>query len=303
MDHQQLDRTFRDAVSAIDAGDQSTLERLLKAKPDAAWERLKTPGPWLCEKFGGKLPDFFRDPYLLWFVAEDPIRNGRLPANIVPMAKVIIKHIRRGNPATLQEQLDYALRLISWSTVARDCGVQIGLIDLLADAGAALDGNPDNALVNRNIVAAEHLVLRGAKLTLSTALCLGRCEDLSRLAANATVSQRQFALVLAALSGKAAALRRLIQLGADVNAPSPDLYCHGTPLHHAVCSGDLETVKVLVEAGADPNAKDTAWQGTPLGWAEHYVQDKKLDEQKKRYASIVSYLRERISANPSVANS
>jgi hypothetical protein len=28
-----------------------------------------------------------------------------------------------------------------------------------------------------------------------------------------------------------------------------------------------------VEAGADLNAKDTAWNGTPLGWAEHYVRE------------------------------
>jgi hypothetical protein len=43
-------------------------------------------------------------------------------------------------------------------------------------------------------------------------------------------------------------------------------YSHATALHPAVCSASLETVTVLVEAGARLNAKDTAWNGTP---AEH----------------------------------
>ena len=71
-------------------------------------------------------------------------------------------------------------------------------------------------------------------------------------------------------SGKAEALRRMVRAGVDVNAPSADLYPHGTPLHHAVSSGRLEAVKALVEAGATRTAKDSAWGGTPLGWAEHF---------------------------------
>jgi hypothetical protein len=53
-------------------------------------------------------------------------------------------------------------------------------------------------------------------------------------------------------------------------APSTHLYAHATPLHHGVCSGSLDAVKALVEAGAELYARDTVYQGTPLGWAEHY---------------------------------
>lgn len=53
----------------------------------------------------------------------------------------------------------------------------------------------------------------------------------------------------------------------------------------------LESVRVLVEAGADPVAQDTAWQGTPLGWALHYVEEKKRDDERARYAEIAAYLR------------
>ncbi|MCW5560118.1 MAG: ankyrin repeat domain-containing protein, partial [Verrucomicrobiae bacterium] len=244
-------------------------------------------------------PGFFQQPYLLWFVAEDPVRAGRLPGNIGRMARAIIQCVRQGNPASLQEQLDYALRLVSWSTVARDGGVQLELIDVLADAGALLEGNPNNALVNGNVAAAEHLVRRGAALTLATALCLERWTEVAQLAAAATGAERQFALVLAALNGRAEALRRMIRIGVDVNAPSPDLYSHGTPLHHAVCSGCLEAVQVLVEAGANPRAQDTAWQGTPLGWALHYVEEKKREDERARYSEIAAYLRKQIAAGSS----
>jgi peptide-methionine (S)-S-oxide reductase len=73
--------------------------------------------------------------------------------------------------------------------------------------------------------------------------------------------------------------------------PSADLYAHGTPLHHAVCSGSLDAVRVLVEAGADLARPDLAWGGTPLGWAEHYLSETKGDKLGKQYAEIAAYLR------------
>lgn len=288
-----LDALFRDAVAAIDAGDVPALERLLAEHPRLVSERLESPGEWLRKHVGGALDGFFARPYLLWFVAEDPVRNGKLPKNIAEIARAIIAAARREAVANLQEQLDYALSLVSWSGIAHQCGVQIELIDVLVDAGASPDGNSDNALVNGHVAAAEHLVKRGATLTLATALCLGRWDDAMRLAPTTRPSDRQFAFVLAALNGKAEALRRMIALGIDVNRPSADLYSHGTPLHHAVCSGSLEAVKVLVEAGADLNAKDTAWKGTPLSWAEHYQEEYARDERRKPYDSIADYLRAR----------
>src|SRR5262249_30179421 len=147
---------------------------------------------------------------------------------------------------------DSTLRLVCWSGVARRCGVQIELIDVLLDAGASPDGGPDNALVNGHVAAAGHLAERGAKLTLAAAVCLRRWDDALRLSAAASGPEKQFALVLASLNGKADAVEWLVRAGADVNRPSADLYAHGTPLHHAVCSGSLATVQALVEAGADP---------------------------------------------------
>ena len=74
---------------------------------------------------------------------------------------------------------------------------------------------------------------------------------------------------LAALNGKAEALARLLPLGVDLNAFTSGFYTHATPLHHAVWSGSLDAVKVLVEAGANLTTKDRAEHATPLGWAEY----------------------------------
>jgi peptide-methionine (S)-S-oxide reductase len=176
-DSNTLDALFQRAVSAIDTGDVNELEQLVAANPRLVRERLGSPGAWLRDKVGNALDGFFQRPYLLWFVAEDPVRNGQLPGNIADVTRAILRAVERESVETLREQLDHALRLVSWSWIARDCNVQIELIDLLIDAGAALDGNPENALVNSNVAAVVHLVERDAPVSLATALCLGRWDD------------------------------------------------------------------------------------------------------------------------------
>ena len=126
---------------------------------------------------------------------------------------------------------------------------------------------------------------------IASAVCLGRWNDAQRLLATANESKKQFALVLAALNGKSDAVKWVLEAGADVNQPSADLYSHGTPLHHAVCSGSMATVQALVEAGAETGTRDTAWNGTPLGWAEHYLSERKDADSQKRYGEIADYLR------------
>lgn len=190
-----------------------------------------------------------------------------MPSNIVDVTQAIIDCAKRAGVGSFQEQLDYALRLVALSWVARDCHLQIALLDVLIDAGASPDGAPHDALVNGNIAAAAHLVARGATLTLATALCLGRWDKVKRLGLVATPSERQFALILAALRGRAEALAHVIELGVNLNAPCAELYSHAPALHHAVSSGSLEAVKVL-------DVKDTVYGGTPLGWAEYGKHEK-----------------------------
>jgi len=286
----RLDDLFHQALDAIDAGDLHALERLLREHPELVQERLTKPGKWLRDQIGPALRGFFKDPYLLWFVSEDAPRQRTLPANIVDLTRAIIDAAKRERVESLQEQLDFTMRLVAWSGIAAECGVQIPLLEALIDAGARPGGDADSALVNGHVQAAEYLLARGGTLSLGTALCLDRWEDVPRLYAAADVAERRMAFVLAALNGKAESLRRMIALGADVNAPSQDLYAHGTPLHHAVCSGSLEAVQALVEAGAGVNTPDTAWHGSPLGWANHYTEEARDDERRRRYDAIATYL-------------
>ena len=53
-------------------------------------------------------------------------------------------------------------------------------------------------------------------------------------------------------------------------------------LHHAVYSGSLDAVNVLVDAGADLRIADKVHDGTPLDWAEY-----------GKHAEIAAYLRTR----------
>ena len=98
-------------------------------------------------------------------------------------------------------------------------------------------------------------------------------------------------LVQAALHGNVDGIKTLLQTDVGVSEVSPDLYSHATPLHHAVWSGSLDAVKILVEAGADLVVMDTVHEATPLGWAE-YAQETHADPVKAmQYAAIADYLR------------
>jgi len=282
MNSDTFDKLFQQAVAAIDDGDEKTLKQLLDAHPELATERLCFPGEWVTKVIGDALNGFFKDPYLLWFVSEDAVRNGKLPMNIAAIASIIIQKTKSKNAANLQEQLDYALKLVAWSVVARDGGVQIELLNVLINSGAKINGVSNDALVNGNFDAARLLIERGGELTLPTALCLEKWEEADKLALNATDDVKQFSFVLAALNGKAEAVSRAIGYGVDINKPSNQLYSHGSPLHHAVWSGSLDTVKILINAGANLNARDSLWDGTPLGWSEY-------GNRKE----IVEYLKER----------
>ena len=142
--------------------------------------------------------------------------------------------------------------------------------EALGDAGADLDAALPAALAHREVAAAERLLERGATLTLPAAVCTGRAADIPRLGRMASIPDRQAALACATLYGQAETLATSIGLGVDVNGFSPPgFHPHGTALHHAVDSGSLETVKVLVEAGAELHTRDRAHNGTPLDWAEY----------------------------------
>ncbi len=72
------------------------------------------------------------------------------------------------------------------------------------------------------------------------------------------------ALFAAARKGDLAAVRE--RLAAGVNANAKTAY-GATALSFASGKGHLDVVRVLLEAKADPNVKDTFYQATPMTWA------------------------------------
>ncbi|HKZ79210.1 MAG TPA: ankyrin repeat domain-containing protein [Pyrinomonadaceae bacterium] len=273
------------AIAAIAAGDVNALESVIAAHPELVHSPLDFSE--LRALLGASLFEegYFRQPYLLWFVAENPVRTGQLPKNIAQVTQAIIEGAKRAHVETLQHQIDYTLSLVCSGRVSRECGVQRKLIDVLVNAGADVDGTLVPALAHCELAAAEHLLERGATLTLLAAVCTGRMDDARRLGPLASSEARQLALAGAALYGKTEALTMLIDLGADVNAFCPHgFHPHATVLHNAVSSGSLDAVTVLVEAGADIRKRDRLYQGPPLGWAIY-----------GKHAEIVAYIREALA--------
>lgn len=275
------DPIFREAVEAIDAGNITALLDLLTAHPQLIYTRLDIP-----------TEGYFKQPYLIWFVADNPIRNKKLPPNIVDITRLLIETARKNTFDDYQHYIDYTLGLVSTGSIPRDCGVQIEMIDLLIDAGAS-PGGGIGALAHGNIDAARHLIERGGEQTLATAVGLDMIDDINQLLTNATSTDKEIALMMAAFYGKTDIIKRLIENGVNVNAyllPSSGFHSHASALHQAIYSTSLECVKALIEAGANLEAKDLAYGGTPLGWAMYMPTEETDQEKIRKYAEIEQYL-------------
>jgi len=274
---------FRQAVEAIETGDIGLLTTLITENQRLVRNKLDLPEP-----------GYFQNPYLLWFVADNPIRNGKLPANIVDVTELLIGYVKEFAADTAQQQLDYALGLVATGRIPKECGVQIALMDVLIDAGAKPGGGL-GALAHGNFDAAAHLIKRGGKLTLAEAIGLDRMDDVIRFAAGADKAELLVALTVAGFYGKAHMITYLLNLGANPNGyPENNVgfHSHATPLHQAVYSGSLECVKLLVGAEARLDMTDKIYNGTPLGWARYMENDESPNEESRRnFAEIAAYLR------------
>ena len=280
------DPVFREAVDAIDTGDVAALRLVLDAHPELVTTRLKTP----------KEKGYFKDPYLLWFVADNPIRHPRLPDNIVEITRVLLQVLQQRKARHYQKQVDYALGLVSTGRIPKECGVQITLMDLLISEGAKVKGSVLGVIGHQNFEAARYLLSKGSDYDLATAVGLGNGEDAALLAAAASPSQKYVALMVASFFGNDDMIRMLLDCGADPNGKGEKedfggFHSHASALHQAVYSGSFASVQLLVEAGASLNATDKGYNGTPLDWAMHMrAEEAETGQQREQFAAIADYL-------------
>src|SRR5882724_2856716 len=252
--HQRIeDPTFRRAVELIDSGDTAGLSAHLKQHPQLLRNRVVFEGG-----------NYFRNPTLLEFIAENPVRHGKLPRNIVDVAKVIL------DSGVELASRNETLMLVATGSVPRECGLQLPLINLLCDYGAEPDSAVQAAALHGELQSVDALLKRGARIDLPVAVALNRLDDFRGLLPTASSEARHLALALAAQYGHVEIVRLLLDAGEDPDRYNPvGGHSHSTPLHQAAGSGYENLVHLLVERGAKLDQKDILWHATPAGWAQY----------------------------------
>jgi|SRR5579872_3279508 len=264
---------FESAVEAVIHGEADTLKSLLRGHPDLIRARSTRITP--------HDPPMHRAT-LLHYVAANGVEGYRqkTPPNAVEIATILLE--AGAEPDALADMYGSectVMAMLVSSCHPAEAGVQAEIAELLVDFGASVDPYGAGSWTSPLMTAlafgygdsAEALVRRGAKVdNLAAAAGLGRIDDARRLLPTADAESRHRALALAAQHGHAGIVAMLLDAGEDPNRYNPPgNHAHSTPLHQAALAGHDSTVRLLVERGASPEIKDTVWQGTPLGWAEH----------------------------------
>lgn len=272
------DPSFRAAVNALQAGELASLNRLLDAEPRLLTERIREPD---CYRDSGR-DQYFLDPKLFWFVANNPTLLETMPANMPDIARALTA---RG---VGQEDLDYTLGLVMTSSAARKDGLQIPLVEVLVDAGARPKPNDlGGVLAHQETQIVEYLVAKGMPLTAPVAAALGRTDELPGLLAAASQADIEAALDLAVINSQTESVRQALQAGATVNRRSSQ-HRHSNPVHQAALNDNPDILDLLADAGADLQAVDDLWEGVPWGWAIHGGQASAIAWFEKRLGQPAS---------------
>ena len=156
------------------------------------------------------------------------------------MTEPLIDAIKKGDTATIATLLDSDPSLLRAKSG-----------DTSAILLALYHGKPD---------VARLLVERGATLTFAEAVALGDEQTVERMLASDASLAKSFsddgypAVGLAIFFRQPAIARRLLERGADVNAAARNAQ-KVAPLHAAAAVRDLDTMRLLLDRGADPNAR------------------------------------------------
>ena len=253
------DASLRAAVKAVQHGDTARLARLLDAEPRLL--HMRALGPEAYRK--ASRAQYFRDPRLFWFIANNPTLKRRMPDNMVEVAETMIA---RG---VEQADLDYALELVMTSAMAREQDLQAPLIRCLVQAGAVASSHAiDMTLGHWELEPVRQLLASGQPMTAPIAAAFGAVDRLPVLLVSATRDEIQRALGLAVINRQTEAARMALDSGADPNGFLP-VHTHSLPLHQAALDENLQLMELLVARGARTDIPDKLWGSTPLGWTIH----------------------------------
>ncbi len=129
-------------------------------------------------------------------------------------------------------------------------------------------------MTSAELVSAErgHRASHGNSLDLVAALALADSETAVRLLREnpRLIEADSGALHLMAKRKDVAAVKWLLDHGADPNGLWNHWDAAVTPLHLAVLGGHVEVARVLMDAGADPTIRDSKHDSDALGWAEFF---------------------------------
>jgi ankyrin repeat protein len=221
---------------------------------------------------------------LLHYIGANGVEDARqkTPPNAVEVATLLLD--AGAEPDALADMYGSKCTTMSMlvsSSHPAAAGVQLALAELLLDRGAACNGPGDKwqsvvlaALIFSFRETAEGLSKRCPPSDIVTLAGLGRAAEVERVLPQADAAQRHAALAIAAQLGHAEVVKLLLDAGEDPNRYNPPgFHAHATPLHQAVWTGQLDVVRLLVARGARLDIKDTIYRATPLGWAEYGKQD------------------------------
>ncbi len=258
---------FEAAVEAVVTGHSAALRTFLEADPSLVHARS---------------PRQHRAT-LLHYVGANGVESWRqrTPPEILEITRLLLA--RGAEVDALADMYDGSttLGLVATSIHPVRAGLQIPLMEVLLDHGAAID-LPGTAgrrgcivhgcLANGRPGAARFLVDRGAALNLEDAAGVGRLDWVQTcfqpdgtLTGGATWSQALSGLQWACAYGHPQVVEFLVHRGVPLDA----MHRGQTALHWTAYGGHADLVRWALSRGTSTQALDETFHGTPLDWALH----------------------------------